>query len=464
MTVAPKAGPLARLAPLEPRRPIGAVLWLVALGVLLLATSNVTDAQANDCIAALLPAWKLAWYGTAQLPEFVGKNIWVKEGPWGALSNRLPGTVLWGVPFYRLLGTPQAPTFFPAAIAAATAVSLGLAALYCALLRLVPRRVALAAVTILALGTGVWTTAADALWSHGPNVLWLGLAIWALSRDRWWLAGLALGLGVMTRPHLAFAAAVIGIVIALSVRRLGPLVQIAATSAIGVFGLIVWNRLVWGQWAVLIGGYDSQAASATANVQSSSLLFDRLAGTLFSPGRGLLVYSPFLLLLLPGLVAAWRVARPWVRACLLAGPAYMAVQLSVNGFSGGDGFTSYRLAIEMLVLATPMLALCWSQWTSCRLWRRAAFAVLAWAAVTQHALGAFVGQDDHVIRNPWRSYPLTSRIAEATTFQWVALGVTSLIAAVLLWKVARSALATTGPDTLGGCADSPRLSSPQSSS
>ena len=451
-------------AAFRPARSIRAVVWLAALSALLLATSNVTDAQANDCIAALLPAWKLAWYGTAQLPEFVGKNIWVKEGPWGALSNRLPGTILWGVPFFRLLGTPQAPTFFPAAIAAATAVSLGLAALYSALLHLVPRRVALAGVTLLALGTGVWTTAADALWTHGPNVLWLGLAVWALSRDRWWLAGLALGLGVMTRPHLAFAAAVIGIVITLSVRRLGPLVQIAATSAIGVVGLVVWNRLVWGQWAVLIGGYDTQAANATSNVQSSPLLFDRLAGTLFSPGRGLLVYSPFLLLLLPGLVAAWRVAPPWVRACLLAGPAYLAVQLSVNGFSGGDGFTSYRLAIEMLVLVTPMLALCWVQWTSCRLWRRAAFAVLAWAAVTQHAMGAFVGQDDHVIRDPWRSYPLAARIAEATTFQWVALGVTSLVAAVSLWKVARSANVATVPDTLGGCADPPRPSSPQPSS
>ena len=381
VTVAPKAGPLARLAPLKPRRSICAVLWLVALGVLLLTTSNVTDAQANDCIAALLPAWKLAWHGTAQLPEFVGKNIWVKEGPWGALSNRLPGTVLWGVPFYRVLGIPQAPTFFPAAVAAATAVSLGVAALYASLLRIVPRRLALAAVTLLALGTGVWTSAADALWTHGPNVLWLGLAMWALSRDRWRLAGFAFGLGVMTRPHLAFAAAVIGVVLAVYLKSWRSLVHIGSTSVLGFIGLLVWNRIVWQQWALLTGGYEAPASTAVAAATSSDfplLLLNRVAGTFFSPGRGVFVYSPFLLLLLPGLVAAWRVALPWVRACLLAGLAYMAAQLSANGFSGGDGFTSYRLAIEMLVLATPMLALCWSQWTSCRLWRRAAFAVLAW--------------------------------------------------------------------------------------
>lgn len=425
-----------------PRRSASAVAGLATLTTLLLATANFTADQANDCIAAFLPAWKLAWHETAQIPEFVGKNIWVKEGPWGALSNRLPGTILWAVPFYRVLGISTAPTFFPAAVAAATAVSLGVAAIYAALLRLVPRPLALSAVTLLALGTGIWTTAADALWTHGPNVLWLGLAMWALSRDRWLLAGLALGLGITTRPHLAFAAAAIGVVLAMGTQRWRPLLTIAATSSLGLVGLLVWNHVVWDQWALLTDNYAGQAAHAVSTAArtasgTSLLLLDRLAGTLVSPGRGLLIYSPFLLLLLPGLLSAWRAAPPWVRACLFSGLAYMAVQLLGNGYSGGDGFTSYRLAIEMVVLASPMLTLCWSEWTSQRTWRRFGFALLAWIAVTQHAIGAFVGHDDHVIRDHWRSYPLAARFPEATTIQWAALALVAAAAALLLSRVAR---------------------------
>lgn len=441
-------------------RSVKAVLGLSGLSVLILVTSNVSPDQANDCIAALLPAWKIAFHGTAQIPEFVGKNIWVKEGPWGALSNRLPGTVLWAVPFYRLLGIAKGPTFFPAAIAAATAVSLGVAATYAALLRLVPRRIALPAVTLLALGTGVWTSAADALWTHGPNVLWLGLAMWALSHNRWRLAGLAFALAVMTRPHLAFAAAAIGLVIALHAKSWRPVLGIGSTSLLGVVGLLIWNRLVWHQWALLTDNYAGQAnagaSTLAATSNGSTILFERVFGTLVAPNRGILVYSPFLVLLLPGVRLAWRAAAPWVRGCAIGGVVYMAVQLIGNGFGGGDGFTSYRLAIEMVTLATPLLALCWVHWTSKQHWRRVSFAVLAWAAVGQHAVGAFVGHDDHIVRNPWRSYSLAARLPEASTFQLVALGAFLVVAAGALWQVAqRGAAAEASLGTLAECPDSP---------
>lgn len=440
----------------QTRRSARAALWLGLLASLLVLTSNFTANQANDCIAALLPAWKIAWHGTAQIPEFVGKNIWVKQGPWGALSNRLPGTILWAVPFYRLLGIPSAPSFFPAAIAAASAVSLGVAATYASMLRLVSRRVALPTVTLLALGTGVWTSAADALWTHGPNILWLGLAMWALSHSRWRLAGLALALAVLTRPHLAFAAATIGLVIAWRTKSWRPLLGIGSTSLLGVVGLLIWNRLVWHQWALLTDNYagqaDAGASTLVATSSGSTVLLERTLGTLISPNRGMFIYSPFLLLLLPGIRLAWRAAAPWVRGCAVGGVVYMVVQLVGNGFGGGDGFTSYRLAIEMVALATPLLSLCWVEWTSRERWRRAAFAVLAWIAVGQHAMGAFVGHDDHVVRDPWRSYSLAARLPEASPLQLVALIVFLVVAAAALWQVAqRGAGAAPAVGTLAEC-------------
>ncbi len=424
-------------------RAVSAV-WLGILALLLIITANYGDAQSNDAVASFLPAWKLAWYDTLQLPEFDGRNIWINSGPWGTLSNRLPGTILWATPFYRALGTANAPTFFPAGIAAATAVSLGAIALFATMKRLLPADVALGSVTILVLGTGVWTTAADALWPHGPDVLWLAMAMLWLSRDRWKLAGCAFALAILTRPHLAVASAVIGVWLSVERRSWRPVLQLAWTSTLGVLCLVAWNRVVWRQWALLPDFYAARVltASQTATAGSSSaatglmIIWDRLGGTFVSPGRGLLVYSPFLLFLFPGICYAWRDSPPWVRACALGGVSYMAVQLLGNSFGGGDGFTSYRLSIELIVLTFPLLAVCWVAWTVRRFWRRAAFASLVWIAVLQHAVGAFVGHDDHVVRDPWRSYGLASRLPMASTVELLLLLGIALISAVLLRRVA----------------------------
>ena len=428
-----------------PRVTVITTIWLGALTLLLLCTANFSDHQANDAIAALLPAWKIAWFATPQLPEFVGQNFWVTSGPWGALSNRMPGVILWGVPFYRLLGNSLSPTFLPAAVAAAVSVSLGSVALYGALQRLVSPTIARASVTLLVVGTGIWTTAADALWPHGPDVLWLGLAMYGLSRDRWRLAGAACALAILTRPHLAVAAAVIGAYIAVQRHTWKPVWQLGWTSALGVAGLVGWNRVVWGQWAVLPDFYMARMTTATETAAAGSqslsaalvILGDKVGGTLLSPGRGLFTYSPFLLLLIPGIRVAWMSSPSWVRACALGGAAYMTVQLVGNSFAGGDGFTSYRLSIEMVVLCCPLLALCWVHWTSVKSWRRACFAILAWLAFVQHAIGAFVGHEDGVLRDPWSSWAISARFPLATGTQWALLALSAVAASILLWRVAR---------------------------
>lgn len=49
-------------------------------------------------------------------------------------------------------------------------------------------------------------------------------------------------------------------------------------------------------------------------------------------------------------MSGWRAAPLWVRSAAAGGTAYLLIQLRGNGFSGGYGFFSYRLAIEWLTL------------------------------------------------------------------------------------------------------------------
>ena len=76
-----------------------------------------------------------------------------------------------------------------------------------------------------------------------------------------------------------------------------------------------------------------------------------------SPDRGLFVWTPVVLLLLPALVRSWRSLPDWSRALAMGGLAYTLVQLTFNRFSGGDIFYGYRLGLELLAAVTPALAL-----------------------------------------------------------------------------------------------------------
>jgi hypothetical protein len=85
--------------------------------------------------------------------------------------------------------------------------------------------------------------------------------------------------------------------------------------------------------------------------------FDNLAGFLVAPDRGFLVWTPLALLLLPAVIRHWRSSPLWARWLALAGLFYTAVQLELNGFSGGDAFYGDRLGLELLVCITPVYAL-----------------------------------------------------------------------------------------------------------
>ncbi len=78
-----------------------------------------------------------------------------------------------------------------------------------------------------------------------------------------------------------------------------------------------------------------------------------------SPDRGILVWTPVLIVLTPALVRGWREVPDWARALLLGGLAYTLVQAWIIRASGGDSFYGYRHGIELVMAATPAYAFTW---------------------------------------------------------------------------------------------------------
>ncbi len=158
------------------------------------------------------------------------------------------------------------------------------------------------------LGTCVWSTSSQSLWQHGPLELFMAMAVFfLLRRDRDLWCGLACGLAVACRPTGVLLTVAIGLFHLLGERRrllrfvMGglPVAVLLIAYAWIVFG----SPFSLGQWGV--GTEVAQAKTGNPDVWQTPLHVGAL-GLLFSPARGLLVYSPIALVGLWGLVRAWR--------------------------------------------------------------------------------------------------------------------------------------------------------------
>jgi len=183
-------------------------------------------------------------------------------------------------------------------------------------------------------------------------------------------------------------------------------VGVGVGSALGLAVLLTYNRWVFNSWSPF-GGYQAYSTRVTDPGGSQVLTGfpEAVLGTLVSPQRGVFVLMPFLLVLIPGVIAGWRVAPSWVRSSAVAGICALGIQLWVNYFTGGYFFYGSRLTLETLTLCTPLFLLAWQEWTSRTRVRRAVFVVLAGYAVGSHALAA-IGYWTPPGTGPWETFLL----------------------------------------------------------
>jgi hypothetical protein len=196
-----------------------------------------------------------------------------------------------------------------------------------------------------ALGTSVWSTS-QALWQHPAAILFIAWAVlWMLQaedHDAWaGRAGLPLSLAVAARHADALLVVVLALGIAIRwPRRIPQLVLWAAPAAAFV---LCTQWLLFG--SPFVHGFSGSLGRFSEPWGSGHL------GLLFSPGKGLFVFTPVALAALCGLVTAARRGESWLASTL--GASACAHWLLMGRWSEWHGGECY--GPRMLTDALPLL-------------------------------------------------------------------------------------------------------------
>lgn len=355
----------------HPDRPLHR--WQVAATALavfvIYAATTARERVVNDVLSASLGAWRIATTGQPwfdgfpldDIPRAPSQELWTGETDEGHVAVfRSPGAIAVGVPAYFLRGGGTDAADFslvPGALTAALLATVTLGLFWLTLRGPLGDLPAGAAVLLLGFTTPIWSVDANSLWTHALTVLGISGMSWASARERWWLVGLFGGLALWGRLHMALVVAVLGL--GLTVWRRRPVIAVKVGLVSAGFMLLAagWSRWMYGSWSPQ-GPYPSGRVYAEDAVakQLEDHLVNQL-GLWVSPDRGLLVWTPALLLLLPALARAWRELPDWTRVLAISGVVYAIVQGFLNAFQGGSTFYGYRLMLETLACLFPAFAL-----------------------------------------------------------------------------------------------------------
>lgn len=266
-----------------------------------------------------------------------------------------------------------------------------------------------------ALGTGNWSTSSQALWQHA-TVIWSATAalwLWTRQDDRrgtlqYALIGLILGWGASARPQvfpmLGILAA--GILVGGSLRARFAC-ALAFLVPVSVFAGLNFH------WFGDVFGAASAFERASLETHGVSRTWQwpvtGIAGLLVSPSRGLIVFSPIVL------VALAARAAPQDRTILRWSAAAAAAQFLVySSFSVWWGGHTYgpRYVLDLLPALLPAAAIGMSRLAKARLpVRMIAAAALVWSMVTA-ATGAFFYPHDR-----WNTDPVSANVEHARLWE-----------------------------------------------
>lgn len=351
-------------------RRMAVTLALLAFAIFALTaarTITTVDVESVD-----VGAWTLATTGhpwiddvrADQLPAKPPRSaLWTTTnvGNGHEVVARSIGAVLIGVPAYvvgdRLFppADDQLPVR-PGGVTAALLAAVALLLLIRSVAGLASGRAVAGAALAFAFTTPFWSVVGHDLWPHALTVLGVaGMAMAGRSR-RWWLCGVFGGIGVLGRLHFAFLVATFGLLLAWRHRDPALAVRVAGGSLPFVALSSVLGRLLYGSWNPN-AGYRMGDLSGWAQSQDVGDRLSALVGIFVSPGVGIFVWTPALLVVLPAVARSWRQLPAWATALLAGAVVYLAVQLWLNPFDGGIGFWGYRVTIELVVAAFPVVVL-----------------------------------------------------------------------------------------------------------
>jgi hypothetical protein len=275
----------------------------------------------------------------------------------------------------------------------------------------VPR--ALLLTFVFAFCTPAWSVAARGLWQHGPSMLMLTLALWALvsAERRPWVvqyASLPLAFAFVVRPTNAIPIALLSLVVLARHRRY--FVRYVLWALPVAIAFLSYNFAVYHTWH---SWYYSPK-----RVGHGALLWEALAGNLVSPNRGLFVFSPILLLALYGAWLKLRCERSLLDAALAAVVVLHWLLISSHlpwngGHTYGNRLFADVIPYFMYFLIPVVAALPDSRHLDRRPALAAAFVLLVVVSVTIHYRGAY-----RRVAWDWNSAPVDIDVDPSRIWDW----------------------------------------------
>jgi hypothetical protein len=381
--------------------------------VLLLIAYNANGREIGsyDTRPTSLAAREMLLRGTLGLNHVVGRTpeyaqrwgvILARDGRYRSIYSPVPPMLAAGVawPFWQFrlidIRAPLAPPLIAKAAASAI-VALAVALGFVTIRRWLSRGRAWLLALGWGLGTGLWSSASQTLWQTETAVLGFTVAAAALiapeARFRVALVfGLGLALAGAARPQLAFAVATL---LAAAAWTKGPRfalpASLVAASAAAVLVFVNWRW--FGHPAGALPLLVQTNAELHRTTASFTFALDGFAGLLVSPNRGLLIFSPIVLIsalgIRPALAAGWRSPLIWF---LIAAVVQYLVYGSYAVWWGGHTFGP-RYLTDLLPLLLPLAAAGLAASALRPIARVGLALALSWSVVVA-ATGAFVYPND----------------------------------------------------------------------
>jgi hypothetical protein len=231
-------------------------------------------------------------------------------------------------------------------LTAALATAASVAIMFVVLTRLTTRRRAALIAATYAWGTLEWGISGQGLWQHTGASLALSIALLGFIDRRLILAGAALAAMVAFRPSTPIIALFL---LPLVGRRIADWARFLLGIAPFALPLLTYNTVVFG--SPFHQGYTTSHTMMPFHLRSGRAL-DGVPGLLFSPGRGLFVYSPVLLFAIAGAFFGRR--RLLYVCCFLGAAAYVFAVGNGDQWYGGESFGARKLT-DLIPLLTVLL-------------------------------------------------------------------------------------------------------------
>ncbi|MCI0617103.1 glycosyltransferase family 39 protein [bacterium] len=368
-------------------------LLFVVCVVLILYFGNYRTLGSSDTIPARYLPLSILREGNFDLDEF--SNLHSRASSSGMvyrrnhfISSYPVGAALLASPFYlpSAIGPMQGNSRFVADLdkmAAAFLVILSVIVLYFAILQLTTHGMALLITAVYALATSSFSVSSQALWQHGPAQLCLTAALYCLVRGskepRWiFLAGFPTALAIACRPTDALLVIPMGLYVLFHQTKKVPGFLLFTLPPILfqiLYNYYYFDNPFHTQWRL-----DQEGFWTTPFLEG-------LSGILFSPARGLFIYSPILLFSFVGIIVCWTKHEFVLLRYLSIGVLANLVLYSRFFMWWGGSTYGPRLLADLL----PILCLFFYPIKDFLAKRntRIIFIVLTAFSITAHAIGAY---------------------------------------------------------------------------